>query len=370
MKNIFILGGSGNTGEKIAQLLVQHTDVHIVLAARNEDKLRQSAEKLSQPDKVSWKTVDASNKDMLLNAFDGMDMVVSAASTAQFTENIARACLDAGCDYLDVQYSNKKVSILKSMKSDIESSGLCFISEAGFHPGLPAALVRYAETQMDELESAITAGVISSDWSNYSVTEATKVELIQELTDYELLFLKNGCWEKPGFWSMRDFPTIDFGEPAGKKMCVPMFFEELRNLPKQIPSLKNTGFYIAGFGWFVDFLVMPFVMLMLKLFPRKMVKPMGSLFVWAWRVSSKPPYYTILKMEANGKKDGKESKIAVTLKHKDAYWFTVIPVMACLLQYFDGTIYKPGLHWMGQVVEPVRLMEDMERMGIEIRRNA
>lgn len=97
---------------------------------------------------------------------------------------------------------------------------------------------------------------------------------------------------------------------------------------------------------------------------------MGSLFVWAWRVSSKPPYYTILKMEANGKKDGKESKIAVTLKHKDAYWFTVIPVMACLLQYFDGTIYKPGLHWMGQVVEPVRLMEDMERMGIEIRRNA
>lgn len=25
-----------------------------------------------------------------------------------------------------------------------------------------------------------------------------------------------------------------------------MFFEELRDLPNMIPSLKNTGFYIAG----------------------------------------------------------------------------------------------------------------------------
>ena len=33
----------------------------------------------------------------------------------------------------------------------------------------------------------------------------------------------------------------------------------------------------------------------------------------------------------------------------------------------DGSIRKPRLHWMGQLVEPVRLMNDMKNMGIEIK---
>lgn len=369
MKQILILGGSGNTGEKIARLLLEYTDVNIILAARDEKKLKRTAERLNQSDRVRFINIDAENIDSLIQAFSGMNMVVSAGSTAQFTENIVKACIQTRCDYLDIQYSSSKVKTLKSIRAEIESSGRCFISEAGFHPGLPAALVRYAQEQMEELESAITAGAISADWSNITITETTKIEFISELDDYEMLLLKNGKWISPGFWSMKDFPTIDFGEPAGKKMCAPMFFEELRDLPNQIPSLKNTGFYIAGFGWFADYIVMPVVLLMMKLFPNIMAKPMGNLFAWAWKISSKPPYYTMLKLEAQGKKNGKNTCIEMILSHEDGYMFTAIPVVACLLQYLDGTIKKPGLHWMGQLVEPVRLMEDMQNMGLTIRRN-
>ena len=35
-------------------------------------------------------------------------------------------------------------------------------------------------------------------------------------------------------------------------------------------------------------------------------------------------------------------------------------------EYLDGSIAKPGLWMMGHVVDPVRLMNDMERMGIKI----
>lgn len=363
-KSIFILGGSGNTGEKIAQLLLDYSDVRIVLGARNEEKLSQSAEKLNETARINWVSVDASDAHSLSSAFSGMDMVVSAGSTAQFTENVVMACIEVGCDYLDVHYSTSKVRMLKSMMADMENSGNCFISEAGFHPGLLAALVRYADAQMDILESAITAGVINGDWSDVTMTEATKTEFIKELNDYEMRFLKNGVWKVPGFWSMKDFPTIDFRKPAGEKMCVPMFFEELRDLPKRIPSLKNTGFYIAGFGWFADYIVMPIVLFMMKLFPNLMAKPMGNLFAWGWKVSSKPPYYTMLKVEAQGKKNDKDTSFEMTLSHEDGYDFTAIPVMACLLQYLDGSIQKPGLHWMGQLVEPVRLIADMEKMGI------
>jgi saccharopine dehydrogenase (NAD+, L-lysine-forming) len=46
---------------------------------------------------------------------------------------------------------------------------------------------------------------------------------------------------------------------------------------------------------------------------------------------------------------------------------TAIPVAACLLQYLDGTIRKPGLWFQALVVEPERFMNDMERMGLEVR---
>jgi len=145
-----------------------------------------------------------------------------------------------------------------------------------------------------------------------------------------------------------------------------MMFEEIHSLPSLIPTLKETGFYITGFGWIMDWIITPFSMMMVKLFPNVMVKPMGRLFTWVWKKTSKPPFYTIMKLRAKGSKDGNESPIEMTLFHEDGYWFTAIPVTACILQYLDGSIRKPGLHWMGQIVEPVRLMKDMEKMGIKI----
>ncbi len=366
VKTILILGGSGNTGEKIARLLLDYSDVQITLAARNENKLRQLAEKLGQLERVSWKTVDASDKSALVQSFTGVDMVVFAASTALFTENIASACIEAKCDYLDIQYSNSKVKILKSMVEKIKASGQCFISEAGFHPGLPAALVRYANSQLDVLESAITYSAISMDMNNVELTDATKQEFIRELQGYDAAFFHDGQWKKANMWTTRDFKKIDFGEPAGKKWCIPMMFEEIRNLPEVIPTLKETSFYITGFGWIMDWIITPFSMIMVKLFPKVMEKPMGNLFTWAWKKTSKPPFYTIMKLKANGIKNKNKTQLEITLFHEDGYWFTAIPVVACLLQYLDGIIQKPGLHWMGQLVDPTRLLDDLKKLGIKI----
>ncbi|MBL7075437.1 hypothetical protein ISS37_09400 [candidate division KSB1 bacterium] len=74
-----------------------------------------------------------------------------------------------------------------------------------------------------------------------------------------------------------------------------------------------------------------------------------------------------MKLEADGKKDGKQKEMTVQLYHEDGYWFTAIPVVACLLQYLDGSIRKPGLWRMGQICDPQRLFRDMERLGIRIK---
>lgn len=40
-----------------------------------------------------------------------------------------------------------------------------------------------------------------------------------------------------------------------------------------------------------------------------------------------------------------------------------IPVVAYLKQYLDGSARKPGVHLMGYAAEPIRLFEDMQKMG-------
>lgn len=365
-KTILILGGSGNTGEKIARLLLEYSNVSLILAARNADKLRLTVNNLGNPERVSWTTVNAQDKRSLVSVFHEADMVISSASTAQFTGVIAGACREAKCDYLDLQYSSTKVSILKSMAKDIAAAGCCFISEAGFHPGLPAVLVRYADQQISDLETANIYSAISADWRHANITEATRREFVRELMDYESTILENGKWKEVSAWKSSNFRRIDFGEQVGEKTCVPMFFEELRDLPSMLPTLQNTGFYITGFGWLTDMIIMPLVMVLMKLAPDRLEKPLANWLFWSMAVTSKPPFYTMLKLDARGRADGQPRHLDLTLFHEDGYWFTAIPVVACLIQYLEDNIRTPGLHWMGHIVKPERLLEDMQRMGIQL----
>lgn len=74
-----------------------------------------------------------------------------------------------------------------------------------------------------------------------------------------------------------------------------------------------------------------------------------------------------MKGEAVGVSGGGATEVAATICHQDGYLLTAVPIVACLLQYLDGTIHKPGLWLMGLTVDPKRLVQDMERMGVQVR---
>jgi len=357
MSTIFILGGYGYTGKLLAKHLLAQTDVEIIIAGRNLEKAKIFADELNTS-RVSVKQADAANLESLTSALAGATLCLVAAPVTHHAETVVRACIAARVDYLDVQFSSQKLKALYAAEAEIEQAGLCFVTEAGYHPGLPAALIRYAASKLSVTESALTAGYLNM--KNIPYSEAVD-ELMEGFIEYQAQVFKNGAWTKPTAW---DSHTFDFGQDIGRRTCYSMFFEELRGIPEMYPAIKETGFYISGANWFTDLLITPLVFVGLKLAPKRGLRPLGKLMWWGMG-KSKPPYVVALKVEAKGQLDGIHARVEARIAHADGYELTAIPVVAYLRQYLDGSARKSGIHMMGHLAEPVRLFGDMQKMGVQ-----
>lgn len=363
MSRILILGGTGYTGKLIARHLLEQSEAAVTIAARHLNRAQAFAGELNQQHAGQRATAvytDAADAQSLRTAFKGHTLVVVAAPATAYAETVVNAALEAGVDYLDIQLGAKKFALLQSRAGEIEQAGRCFITEAGLHPGLPAALVRYTASQMDTIESAVIAGYLNLG-KDLPYSEAVD-ELIEIFKNYQAQVYKNDQWTKPNSYEIR---KIDFGSDIGSKRCYSMFFEELRPLPDIYPSLKEVGFYISEIHWITDWIITPIVLIWLKLRPNA-VRPIGKLLWWGMGTFHKPPYRVELVVQASGLKEGQPVKVQTSIAHSDGYELTAIPVVAALLQYLDGSARKPGLWMMGHIVEPVRLMKDMQKMGVQV----
>lgn len=365
-KSILILGGYGNAGLTIARLLVSCKEVGIILAGRNGQQAQRAAEQLNaefQTDCVSGLQVNAASKESLIQAFRQVGLVVVASSTIEFTQIVAESALEAGIDYFDIQIAAAaKRQALEALRERILDSGRCFITDGGYRPGIPAAMVHYAATQIPGLKSAPVASVFQVNWKEREFASSTAAEFADELKSFNPLVLKNGAWQSG---KMGEMLSVDFGEPFGHKYCMPMFLEEFRPLPELIPSLTETGFYSAGFGGVVDYLIVPLAFILLAIAPNRSRKLIARLVEWGLKRTTRPPYGAVLQMKARGS----NRSLDMTIFHEDSYILTAAPAVACLLQYLDGSLQRPGLWRQATLVEPSRFFEDLARLGVQVKQD-
>ncbi len=360
MESILILGGYGYTGRSLARHLSANTDFQIILAGRQITKAQELANQINNP-RVSARQIDAADPASMRAGLRGVDfLLVAAPLTSAPPEIVIQAALEASVDYLDIQLGSRKYALLQSLEPEILRKKLCFITEAGFHPGLPAAMARFAALQMDSLENIITAGYLNMSGANLAFTPAVD-ELMEIFKDYQAQTYKDGRWTKANSFELK---KVDFGGEIGLRRGYSLFFEELRCLPEMYPSLRNLGFYISETHWVLDWVINLLVMAGLKLAPRRGVRPLGRLMWWGMQRFGKPPRLLALMVEAEGTKNSRKIKLHSRMEHADGYELTAIPVAAFLMQY--NQIRRPGLHLMGHLAEPLRLFQDMESLGVRI----
>jgi len=361
MKTLAILGGYGRAGQAIARHLLKETDGRLLILGRDLERARETTEKLntglSSP-RVQGLSVNARDGEALKTVLQDADIVVNCVRTAGFFETVVEAALNAQTDLIDITLNPREIhAVCHRPRAEIEAQGRCFIVDAGIIPGMPSALVEYAAAHMGAVRKVAVGELMRfREWPREAIAEF--LEDLHNLSWGSRIY-QNGGWRRPRRGGKRE---MDFGPPLGVQTCYPYKLPELDGLPER-HGLEELGMYSAGFGhWVIDTMFM--VVFLLKVGRHGRGARLGARALdWAFRRFGRPPFGLCLKLEAESA-DGQ--RLEVILSHQDGYEATAIPVVSCLLQWLDGSINKPGVWMMGQLVEPTRLLTDMARMGMQV----
>lgn len=363
---IVALGASGNAGREVVRLLGPGLGAgdEVVLAGRNAARLAETMAVVDGLARVSRATLDVENTGDVRRVVDGADVVVVTVSRPDLVGDLARAALDAGADWLDTLLSTgAKHAALSALAPEIEGAGRCFVTDAGFHPGLPAVLVRWAAAQLDEIHEADVMGGMRIDWRADTLADSTVTEMLDEFSDFSLDTYIDGR-RRPLRWS--ECPKVDFGPPIGVKTCVPMPLAEMDSLPTLYPALRRCGFYICGFGPVMDYVALPVLMVLAK------VRPLRGATVgltrWSMgRLASYPPPHRLqITLAASGLVAGRAATASVSVGGADGYLLTAAPAVACLRRVMDGSIRRPGLHLQAHLVAPDPFLDDLAALGLDV----
>jgi len=341
--------------------LLKETNVNVIVAGRRLEKAEELADKLKKEflaDRISARYADASDVESLRKAFHDIDFVLVAATTTKWANQIAETALETSIDYLDIYYQQDIYPLLETINPRIKQAGRCFITQAGFHPGLPAVYVRKGAQYFDRYDKAIIAFAM-----NARIEESESVlEIVDSIADYKPEFYQDGKWR---IGTYKDAIKIDYGKRFGVRSSMPLDMVEIKPLPEMF-RLRETGVFTTGFNWFTDYLLFPLMMLSHKIKKGSFRHFWAKLLIFGINRFSSAEEGVVFLLQAEGEKDGTRQKIEIFSEYDSGYDFTVIPVIACLKQYFDGSIRKPGLWMMGHLVDHDRLLGDMEKMGVKI----
>jgi saccharopine dehydrogenase (NAD+, L-lysine-forming) len=340
-------------GTVVAEILCRREDVQVVLLGRNVDRLTETAAALGG-ERVSIVQTDATDPVSLRAAFAPLDLVVVAAPLLDRLEPVVQAALDTGTDWVDVLLDTpEKWEMFDSLASRFEADGRIGLVGSGIHPGLPAVLIRAAAARKP-LTKAEVGMIVSMDWSRGIPPETAK-EFTLEMANMKAGKLSGGQWRKLSWMSPKTVTKIDFGE-HGKRSCAYMALEEIRRLPSVLPQLRDAGLAVSGFSPLVDYLLMPLAMVMTAI-SKRLAGPAARMMVWGLVKTGKPPYDTILRLDADG--------VSASVTHADSYWLTAAVAALTATQILDGHV-PPGVQPAALAVNPEQLLDDLAALGTTV----
>ena len=354
MKKIAVFGATGQTGRLICQLLLdQDQDIQILACARTLEKLEKLQASLdSSGTRLTTHSIDLHNTAAVDSILGQVDLAVGATSQWQDGPALAARALEASIHYCGINLSNaEKWEQLRNMHDNSVERGISIVDDCGTHPALPGAMIRWVN-QRTRLRAAWVAGKFDLQWESLGLVEETITDFIAEIENADPSVFTDGHWKK-GYSNTRQF---DFGTGKGPETCTPMLMEEIHEVV-QTESLQSTGFYIAGFGTFIDYVIIPLSLVLSKI-NRKLSR---NLLWWGLRRHASRPSFALVQLDGE-REDG--TPVKMTVAHDDPYYATAAPVVATILQALANP--KPGVWTQAAFVETDAFFDSLQQMGLKV----
>lgn len=228
MKKLMIYGATGYMGRMAAeQAAAQGLD--IIVAGRNQDRLRALAAQLNVPYRVFMS--DALTPETL----NGVAVLLNCAGPfAQTASALMQACINAGVDYLDITAEIKVYELAERFGTEAAESGVMLLPGVGWDVVPTDCLAVHVARRVQAPQSMKIALQVAGSMSRGSARS------VSEIIGAGLLARIDGALVATPAAQPRSF---DFGD--GPEVCAPLSFGDL------ITSWHSTG--IPNISMFVHF---------------------------------------------------------------------------------------------------------------------
>ncbi|SHM88707.1 Saccharopine dehydrogenase, NADP-dependent [Cyclobacterium lianum] len=351
---ILIIGGYGRAGKSISRLLASYDQYEIITAGRTLAKAQKQTEHLQNefPGGVfKAMEVDINNRKKLTDIIREVQLVIVAVPLDyQNSLSLIDAVLNSkNAHHIDLSPGKEKHLAFNEMKEAIEEWEHLFLLDAGFEPGLPGFMARWALCELDKPEKLLIEGV----YHDPEIPDGGIKDIIGH--NEPAYIVKNGTLKKACPFKMK---IAEFPQGFGKAISVPIWMPELQSIPSKY-NLKNMAYYHAGINGLANIIMLSWQMIFNKFLPMNVGV---SLFRWAIQNFTKKPYGGVIRVTA----ENSHLKREITNSHNELYEATAIPVVTTARLILKNEPDQFGFFFMGEWVPKNDFLHNLQALGMKV----
>jgi len=241
MHTVLVLGGYGNFGSYICRELCKHSNIRLLIAGRNPDRAERFAEELGLP-KSHAIQLDANAADLAhqLRLMHLNTLIHTAGPFQGQDYHVARACIDAGCHYIDLADGREFVAGISQLDDAAREAGVLVTSGASSVPALSSAVADHFLPEFAQLKSirhAIASGAKTPGIATMRAVLGYCGKPFQRL--------ENGRWLTVYGW--QDLHRRRYPDPIGRRWLGSCDVPDLELFPERYPQVESVSFH-AGLG--------------------------------------------------------------------------------------------------------------------------
>jgi saccharopine dehydrogenase-like NADP-dependent oxidoreductase len=246
---IILLGGAGIIGKVIARDLALTDDVaEIVVADLNEVGAQATVNKAAPGDsRFKAAQIDVTDRAALVALLARADCVINSVQY-YFNLDVMRACLEAGCHYLDLGGLFHTTRKQLELNEDFQAKGLTAILGLGSCPGIANVQPALAADRFDTIRSIKIYNGATTDSRDSLAWPYSLATILDEMTERPVVF-RNG--EFIEMEPLSEEEAFDFRAPIGHRITHLTLHSEAATLPLSYADkgVQECFFKINFFGY-------------------------------------------------------------------------------------------------------------------------